>query len=137
MHKTSLIHIYFFSTSVNPKKKFTWLRRDKMTQLSGISYCTQKNRFLVTFKLKRIWSWWLFSCLIVNLTEFCLDKNQKENCHYDHIPFNLKVIYIYIFLWFALPRHIIFFWIYFFMFFIFCIYYLWLNWYDSCIWSIQ
>ena len=25
-------------------------------------------------------------------TEFSLVHNKKENCHYDHIPFNLKVI---------------------------------------------
>ena len=28
---------------------------------------------------------------IMNPTEFRLVHNQKENCHYDHIPFNFKV----------------------------------------------
>ena len=30
--------------------------------------------------------------LITNQTEFCWVYNQEENCHHDHIPFNLKVI---------------------------------------------
>ena len=27
---------------------------------------------------------------IMNLMEIHLDQNRKENCHHDHIPFNLK-----------------------------------------------
>ena len=30
--------------------------------------------------------------LIMNQTEFHLIYNQKENCHYNHIPVNLKGI---------------------------------------------
>ena len=30
--------------------------------------------------------------LIMNPTEFRLVHSRNENCHYDHIPFNLKVI---------------------------------------------
>ena len=30
--------------------------------------------------------------LIMNQTEFRLVQNQKENCHYDRIPFSLKGI---------------------------------------------
>ena len=32
------------------------------------------------------------TCLYGLQTEFCLAYNQKENCRYDHIPFNLKEI---------------------------------------------
>ena len=28
--------------------------------------------------------------LILNQTEFHLNKNRKENCHHDHIALNLK-----------------------------------------------
>ena len=32
--------------------------------------------------------------LIMNQMDFCLGYNQKENCHYDHFPYNIKVIRI-------------------------------------------
>ena len=31
-----------------------------------------------------------FFILILNRIEFHLVQNRKENCHHDHIPFNLK-----------------------------------------------
>ena len=33
---------------------------------------------------------WKFSSMVMNQTWFRLAHNQKENCHYDHIPFNWK-----------------------------------------------
>ena len=30
--------------------------------------------------------------LTMNRMKFRLTHNQKQNCHYDHIPFNLKII---------------------------------------------
>ena len=35
--------------------------------------------------------------LIINSSDFRCVHNQKENCHYDHISFKLKV-FIYLFL---------------------------------------
>ena len=46
------------------------------------SFKIEKNMIVVT----------VFLFIIMNPREFCSAHNQRENCHYDHIHFNLKVI---------------------------------------------
>ena len=53
--------------------------------------CTEKTSFPFLFTLNGIWSWWQFFFSILNQMEIHLvHKNWKENCHHDHIPFNVK-----------------------------------------------
>ena len=52
---------------------------------------TEKTIFPFPFKLNGIWwSWWQFFFSILNQMQFHLVQNQKENCHHDLIPFNIK-----------------------------------------------
>ena len=51
---------------------------------------TEKTKFPFPFKLNGIWSWGNFFLLILNQIKFHLVQNEKENCHNDHIQFNIK-----------------------------------------------
>ena len=53
--------------------------------------CTEKTRIPFPFTLNGIWSWWQFSFRFSepNGIPFC-SENRKENCHHDHIPFNVR-----------------------------------------------
>ena len=58
---------------------------------------TEKTRILFPFKLNGIWSWWAFSFRFSNQMEIYLVQIRQENCHHDHIPFNLKLNIIRVF----------------------------------------
>ena len=50
-----------------------------------------EKQFSVYFQIERSMIVVTFFLLIMNQTEYCLGYIQKGNCHYDHIPLNLRV----------------------------------------------
>ena len=69
--------------------QFSKISRTMLRMSAGFSY-TEKTIFPFPFKLNGMWSWWQFSLRFFNQMEFHLVHNRKENCHHDHIPFNVK-----------------------------------------------
>ena len=52
---------------------------------------TEKTIFAFPFKLNWIWSWWWVSFRFFEPNGIPFgSENRKENCNYDHIPFNVK-----------------------------------------------
>ena len=49
-----------------------------------------ENSYTISFQIE--WDMIVVTVFhsILNLMEFHLAQNRKENCHHDHIPFNLK-----------------------------------------------
>ena len=66
----------------------SWLLLDAL--LDTLTLYAEKTIFSFSFKLNGIWSWWQFSFRFWKKIEFHLVQNRNENCHHDHIPFNLK-----------------------------------------------
>ena len=58
---------------------------------------TEKTIFPFPFTLKGYDRGYSFPLNFLNQMEFHLVQNRKENCHHDHIPFNLKGIGILVF----------------------------------------
>ena len=53
---------------------------------------TEKTILPIRYTLNGLWSWWQFSFRFWIQMELYMVQNRKENCHHDHIPFNLKEI---------------------------------------------
>ena len=58
-----------------------------------LSFYTEKTIFPFPFTLNGIWSWWQFFFRFSEQNGIPFgSENRKENCHQDHIPFNVKGI---------------------------------------------
>ena len=73
-------------------RKKKWKKTRKFHEKVDRSY-TQGNRFVITFQFKGMWSYIYSFPFDYDLKiEFRLVHNQKKDCHFDRIPFDLKGI---------------------------------------------